>query len=188
MCACVPVRVSGWVGCVHAHALKGRRARDVGACSPAQSTRSVEHAPPLPSPPCRPRSSWGQAERVASFLRQPARPRKGMPSKPIVGTAVSIQARRWGGRFSASWGLRACHARVHTKQGCGEAHRAPSCHFPIPIVRSWTWRMRSSRSSSPRAARDDGRHTAPQSARHGMAATHCFPPRSRHCSCCTVQH
>lgn len=36
-------------------------------------------------------NSWGQAERVQSFLRQPARPRKGMPSKPIVGTAISIQ-------------------------------------------------------------------------------------------------
>lgn len=36
-------------------------------------------------------NSWGQAERVAAFLRQPARPRKGMPSKPIVGTAISIQ-------------------------------------------------------------------------------------------------
>ncbi|PRW56061.1 photosystem I reaction center subunit III [Chlorella sorokiniana] len=36
-------------------------------------------------------NSWGQAERVESFLRQPARPRKGMPSKPIVGTAISIQ-------------------------------------------------------------------------------------------------
>ncbi|KAL4457654.1 hypothetical protein ABPG75_012519 [Micractinium tetrahymenae] len=36
-------------------------------------------------------NSWGQAERVEAFLRQPARPRKGMPSKPIVGTAISIQ-------------------------------------------------------------------------------------------------
>ncbi|KAL4442932.1 hypothetical protein ABPG77_008423 [Micractinium sp. CCAP 211/92] len=36
-------------------------------------------------------NSWGQAERVTAFLRQPARPRKGMPSKPIVGTAISIQ-------------------------------------------------------------------------------------------------
>lgn len=36
-------------------------------------------------------NSWGQADRVESFLRQPPRPRKGMPSKPIMGTAISIQ-------------------------------------------------------------------------------------------------
>jgi hypothetical protein len=36
-------------------------------------------------------NSWGQAERVESFLRQPARPQRGLPSKPIVGVAVSIQ-------------------------------------------------------------------------------------------------
>ncbi|PSC72917.1 hypothetical protein C2E20_3892 [Micractinium conductrix] len=36
-------------------------------------------------------TSWGQGERVESFLRQPARPRMGMASKPIVGSAVSIQ-------------------------------------------------------------------------------------------------
>lgn len=55
-----------------------------------------------PPPAC---SSWGQAERVAAFLRQPARPRKGMPSKPIVGTAISIQASEGAGRSDREGGL-----------------------------------------------------------------------------------
>lgn len=54
---------------------------------------SGAHTCAVPPPTNLHRSSWGQADRVASFLRQPARPRKGMPSKPIVGTAISIQVR-----------------------------------------------------------------------------------------------
>jgi hypothetical protein len=42
---------------------------------------------------------------VEAFLRQPARPRMGMPSKPIVGTAVSIQAI---GRGAGRHALPAC--------------------------------------------------------------------------------
>ena len=45
----------------------------------------------LPPCPTHPFSSWGQADRGASFLEQPARPRNGMPSKPTVGIAVSIK-------------------------------------------------------------------------------------------------
>lgn len=36
-------------------------------------------------------NTWGQQQRVIDFLREPARPRKGMPRRPIVGCAVSIQ-------------------------------------------------------------------------------------------------
>ena len=61
---------------------------------------------PTPAPPARPAcSSWGQAQTVEAFLRQPARPRMGMPSKPIVGTAVSIQAI---GRGAGRHALPAC--------------------------------------------------------------------------------
>ena len=35
--------------------------------------------------------AWGQAGTVRSFLSLPAKPRKGLPAKPIIGTAVSIQ-------------------------------------------------------------------------------------------------
>ena len=35
-------------------------------------------------------SAWGQAGRVAAFLREPVAPRRGLPSRPIVGNAVSI--------------------------------------------------------------------------------------------------
>lgn len=34
--------------------------------------------------------SWGQAGKVTDFLRAPPRPRGGMPSRPIVGNAVSV--------------------------------------------------------------------------------------------------
>lgn len=39
---------------------------------------------------CRCRA-WGQDSKVVEFLKAPAKPRKGLPSRPIVGTAVSIQ-------------------------------------------------------------------------------------------------
>lgn len=35
--------------------------------------------------------AWGQSARVRGYLAQPARPRKGLPAKPIIGTAISIQ-------------------------------------------------------------------------------------------------
>lgn len=34
--------------------------------------------------------TWNQADRVVSFLRQPPKPRGGMPSRPIVGNSVAI--------------------------------------------------------------------------------------------------
>jgi hypothetical protein len=38
-----------------------------------------------------PRRAWGQDEKVMAFMKEPAKPRKGLPARPIVGTAVSIQ-------------------------------------------------------------------------------------------------
>lgn len=35
--------------------------------------------------------AWDQAERVISFLQEPVMPRRGLPSRPIVGNAVSIR-------------------------------------------------------------------------------------------------
>lgn len=34
---------------------------------------------------------WGQVDRVVGFLQEPITPRRGLPSRPIVGNAVSIQ-------------------------------------------------------------------------------------------------
>lgn len=48
---------------------------------------------------------WGQTDRVVSFLKEPITPRRGLPSRPIVGNAVSIsldltsdQIAEWFGR------------------------------------------------------------------------------------------
>eukprot|EP00890_Picochlorum_soloecismus_P000613 jgi/Picsp_1/1552/NSC_05030-R1_protein len=48
---------------------------------------------------------WGQTDRVISFLKEPITPRRGLPSRPIVGNAVSIsldltpdQIAEWFGR------------------------------------------------------------------------------------------
>lgn len=35
--------------------------------------------------------AWGQTGRVRRFLREPARASKGLPARPVVGTAISIQ-------------------------------------------------------------------------------------------------
>ena len=50
-------------------------------------------------------SAWGQEETVVSFLKAPIAPRRGLPSRPIVGNAVSItlnltneQIQEWLGR------------------------------------------------------------------------------------------
>lgn len=49
--------------------------------------------PSLPPAPYPTRSSWGQAERVAAFLREPARAKAGVRlSRPLMGTAISVQA------------------------------------------------------------------------------------------------
>ncbi|GAB4820755.1 hypothetical protein N2152v2_007801 [Parachlorella kessleri] len=35
--------------------------------------------------------AWGQDGKVVAFLKEPARPRSGLPARPVVGTAISIQ-------------------------------------------------------------------------------------------------
>lgn len=35
--------------------------------------------------------AWNQADAVISFLKEPVAPRRGLPSRPIVGNAVSVQ-------------------------------------------------------------------------------------------------
>lgn len=49
--------------------------------------------------------AWGQAETVIAFLKSPVAPRRGLPSRPIVGNAVAItldltdeQISEWFGR------------------------------------------------------------------------------------------
>jgi hypothetical protein len=35
--------------------------------------------------------AWGQANKVVSFLKEPIAPRRGLPSRPVIGNAVSVQ-------------------------------------------------------------------------------------------------
>lgn len=35
--------------------------------------------------------AWGQSKRVVDFLKEPVAPRRGLPSRPIVGNAVTLQ-------------------------------------------------------------------------------------------------
>lgn len=49
--------------------------------------------------------AWGQLETVEAFLREPIAPRRGLPSRPIIGNAVSVkleltrgQIEEWFGR------------------------------------------------------------------------------------------
>ena len=117
----VVVDVAGWCGCwlvvctqrtlnysqpnnlptqpkqpvTNAHPTHPLTPTTTNTASGARPTTQTTMHQPTHNPPAhthhRQHSSWGQADRVAAFLEQPARPRQGMPSKPIVGTAVSIQ-------------------------------------------------------------------------------------------------
>ena len=110
---------------------------------------------------------------MESFLRAPARPRKGMPSKPIVGTAISIQVRVAG---AAAAGVALLRGRgkegCERGRGCRGRHCAPllaslfSSADALRIVPrppahhadSWTWMMQRLTSSLAKAACEASQH------------------------------
>lgn len=103
------------------------------ACGPAL------HCPDPPDPgPAPPPGTCCQADKVRAFMKEPPRSQKGMPPRPVVGTAVSAAggAVSWalrGGGAGSEWlssaGLSCCCAAEAAwhGQGQGGSGAAPWC-------------------------------------------------------------